>query len=154
MAWSDIFTGDHMTTSEQEANLARIQQLQAQRLAARQQAGTIDQAKADFYQQDQSVTLDSQNAAAALGAISGATELVTNPSQWLTDTKEGGKMVGSAVDKGMKSLSKWTDNLAWGAFKKALSWIPWWAYLAGAAWLFWWLGGGLWLERKARKAFK
>lgn len=123
MAWSDIFLpSGAQTADEQQANYERQQKLLADRLAARDAAGTLSADQQQFYTSNTG-PLEDQNAAAAAGFVEGAQEGLNNVLQ------APGKVVG-AVGSG-------AGTLLWGVLKN----IPWWVWLGGLGALFVWLGG-------------
>lgn len=138
MAWSDIFLKpSSQTADEQQANYARLQQLNAERLKQREAAGNISQARIDANQAAERDSLNSQDLAAGLGLVQGATEGLYDPAQWWTDTKAGAQIAGEAADSAYKGV--WSGLTA--ALKKILGPIPWWVWLAAAGALFIWMGG-------------
>lgn len=148
MAWSDIFLpSSAQTADEQQANYARLQQLNADRLAAREAAGNISADRVASNQAAQSDSLASQDLAAGLGIVQGATEIVYDPGQWWSDTKTGAAMAGEAADSAYKGL--WSGLT--GLVKKILGPIPWWVWLVAAGALFFWMGGAALLRGRLAK---
>lgn len=123
MSWSDWFLkSGSQTSSEQEANYARLQQLEQERLARRQAEGSITVEDVAYYQSNTG-PLESQNAAAWEGAKEGAAE------GWQNVLNAPGQAVGAVGG----SLS----TVLGGVLKN----IPWWLWLVAAGALFVWMGG-------------
>ena len=135
MAWSDIFLpAGAQTQAEADANFAAQQAALAAKLKAHANDGTINPTE---LAQDQALlneSLDSTDLGALEGAVQGATELVTDPTQWSKDMQTGATMVGN----GINTAGKWTLGLIWKA-------VPIWVWGLGALGLFLWMGGGAWL---------
>lgn len=149
MAWSDIFLpSTAMTADEQAANYNRLQAEYEARLQARLDANLITQEDYDSRLEIADAGLDSQNLAALGGALEGATEIVTNPSQWAADTKEGGQMAGSAIGTAVGAVGQGLGSVVWGALRN----IPWWIFAAAIAAAFFYLGGLDFLRRKLKEA--
>lgn len=123
MSWSDIFIpAGNQTSAEQDANYARLQQQNADRLAARQAADTITAQQVGFNNSNQDALLV-QDQAAAAGFIEGAKQGLNN----VLDAP--GNLVGG-VGSGL-------SQVLGGVLKN----IPWWVYLVAAGALFVWMGG-------------
>ena len=142
MSWSDFFIGSgSQTAAEQQANLERQKADLAAKLQARQDAGTLTAQESQFYTPALDTTLESQNAAAAVGALEGSVELVTNPTQWASDVQTGAAIAGDAAGKAVGGTANWltktVGNLTGGFLKN----LPWYLWLIPLGLLFWWLGG-------------
>lgn len=123
MSWSDIFIpAGNQTSAEQDANYARLQQQNADRLAARQAADTITAQQVAFNNSNQDSLLV-QDQAAAAGFVEGAKQGLNN----VLDAP--GNLVGG-VGSGL-------SQVLGGVLKN----IPWWVYLVAAGALFVWMGG-------------
>jgi hypothetical protein len=128
MSLGDLFTSGNgtQTQAEADANYARQQQQFQAALLARQNAGTLTDAQAAAYEANTTGSLDSTSVAAGVGALQGATEIFTDPSQWWADTQTGAGIAGSGIKSALGSLAKA---------------IPWWGWLAGGGAIFFYLGG-------------
>jgi hypothetical protein len=131
MSWfSDIFLPDSaQTSSEQQANIDRLNQEYADRVNRRQEQGDLPSG----YNHQGPVVLESQDAAALAGFEEGAAEGFQNV---LTAP---GKVVGFAGDS--------ASTLLGGILKN----IPWWVWAGLAAYLFISLGGLAIVRRRVSK---
>jgi len=126
MVWSDFFSGGQ-SADDAQANLDRLNKLEAQRLAARQAASTITPEQAQLYVNDanlpnSNVAAD-QNAAAAAGLEEGA--------------KEGLDNVLNAPGQAVGLVGKGLSQAVGGILKN----IPLWVYAVALVALFIWMGG-------------
>lgn len=113
---TDWLVGDTAQTSgEAQANYDRQRRILADKIAARQAAGTLTPDQVAFYQSNQG-ELASTDRAAALGALEGAGEGLQTAAAGVNRT-----LAGSA-------------NLIFSA-------IPWQVWIIGGVLLFIWMGG-------------
>lgn len=124
MSWlSDIFIpSGSQTSAEQEANYARLQQLEAERIAKRQAEGTLTVQESDYYFSNTD-PLSSQDLAAWQGAKEGAAEGLQN--------------VLDAPGRAVGAVGGAAGSLLAGVLKN----IPWWVYAGAVVALFIWMGG-------------
>jgi len=101
------------------------------------------QTKMDFANQDSTSPWTILSA-----GLAGSVEAVTDPAQWKKDVSAGGSILGGGIGDIVSSILNGIKNI----FTSLFSQIPWWVWLLAALALFWWLGGGKYLENKARKA--
>lgn len=143
MAWSDIFLpSGALTADQQQALFDQQKQVLAQKLAAAQANGTVTPLEA---QQDQALidsSLSSQDAAATIGAVQGATEIVTDPVQWASDTAAGAGIVNNAAQTAVSDLGSKLSSFGTNWIKTLFGAVPWWAWVGGGVALFFFFGGG------------
>jgi len=139
MSWfSDLFLPKGApTAAEQEANYKAQQAKFAAQRAAKLEQGMITQEQYDRDMQLATDYLPSQDYAAAVGALEGATEIFYDPGQWAADTQEGAKIVGTAAAEAVGV----TSSALWTITKQILGAIPWWIWILLAGGLFLWMGG-------------
>lgn len=158
--FNDLISGQPAGTSDgiaakdaaADAQLAVLNQQTAQRIADTQgddaAAAYMAQVNADYAaQNDSSVTgqalqIDTGFASGVLDAAANPVDSFSNGLQW------EGAQVGSIAGQ----VAGATANAAKSAFLGTASKIPWWVWVAGAVAIFVWLGGGGFVERKARRS--
>ena len=138
MSWSDWLTGSNAQSyDEAQAHIEEQKKILADKVAAREAAGTLTQEQAaNMYNTALSQTASDQNEAAAQGFMEGL--------------KEGWQNVLEAPGKGLGAVFSAMGTLLGTILKN----IPIWAYLVGGVVLFFYFGGGMlirgWVAKKAR----
>lgn len=136
--WNDLISGQKFGTSD---GIAATDAATTAQLAQLNQAdlnnGLITQAQYDQMQTDLATQTDSsvqgQNAEITQGLEEGAAQGLANE------------------EKAVSTVTSGVTGVAGGLIGSFLKSLPWWVWLGAAAALFFYLGGGGFLERRARE---